>query len=250
MPQKYLSLCTPSLGLVSIDWAGGLRGLVWPMNYGYVSFFNVDQHGGEIAEMRNSCVGKSLKFESEEREVTHIFWLDDDVYPSRLVVPKLLALNTPIASGCYFSKCDAPEPLIFPGPVEGTSPFVPDQVLDVWGHGMGLCLIRTEVYRRMADELDLGTDKYGNPAWYRTLGGEHSTMSADGILRGAMTEDLYFLDRARELGYQPRVDTSAPAFGWHYDARKRQGYPQKQWGQMRAFGPVTWDTPEGLVTWK
>jgi hypothetical protein len=34
------------------------------------------------------------------------------------------------------------------------------------------------------------------------------------------TEDMYFLDRARALGYQPAVDTSPQTFAWHFDTKR------------------------------
>lgn len=248
--QKYIAICTPSLGLVSVDWAGSLRILAWPLNTGAVSFFVIDEKGGEIAETRNQCVQQALDYDSPDREVTHIFWLDDDVMPSRLALIQLLGHDCDIASGVYFSKIDPGVPLIFPGPGCGTVPFVPDQFFETWGCGMGLCLVRTEVYRKMAHDLDLGKDKYGRPAWYRTRGGE-SAFIEDGVMKGgAVTEDLYFLGKAREVGFAPHVDTTVAAFGWHYDMRKRQGFPRKQYDEMKRDFKVTWETQDGPVVWQ
>jgi hypothetical protein len=114
---------------------------------------------------------------------------------------------------------------------------------------MGLTLVRTDVYRRMARECDLGRDRYGRPAWYRTTGAETATVE-DGVMWMGGTEDLYFLDAAGRLGYRPIVDTSRLAFGWHYDRERRQGYPKKQWGQRLRGEPIVWDTPDGPIAWE
>jgi hypothetical protein len=248
MRKKFIAACTPTLGSVSIEWASTLRAMAWPLNTGYVNFFTLDVQGGEIAETRNRCVQLALDYDTPACEVSHIFWLDDDVIASRMALLQLLSHNRDIASGVYFTRCDPAEPLIFPGRGAGTTPFVPDQAFETWGHGMGLTLIRTDVYRRMAAETDLGRDRYGRPAWYRTTGAETATFE-DGVLWMGGTEDLYFLDAAGKLGYKPIIDTSRFAFGWHYDAAQRQGYPKKQWKQRMGGQPIVWDTPNGPVTW-
>jgi hypothetical protein len=64
------------------------------------------------------------------------------------------------------------------------------------------------------------------------------------------TEDLYFLDLAGKLGFKPLVDCGKWAFGWHFDLKSLRGYPEKQFAQWAAAEPVTWDTPDGVVTWE
>ncbi len=247
--KKFIALATPTLGSVSIEWASTLRALAFPLNTGYVNFFTIDVAGGEIAETRNRCVQLALDYETADCEVSHILWLDDDVIASRMALLRLLSHNTDIASGVYFTKCDPAEPLIFPGRGCGTTPFVPDQVFETWGCGMGICLVRTEVYRRMAREIDLGRDRYGRPAWYRTTGAEHATFE-DGVLWMGGTEDLAMLNLAGSIGYRPVVDTSRLCFGWHYDAANRKGYPREQWQQRMTGQPIVWPTPDGPVTWE
>lgn len=249
--KKFIACCATTLGSVSISWASVLRGMAWPLNTGYVNFFVVDEQGGEIAESRNRCVQLALDYDTPTCEVTHLFWIDDDVIVSTRSLLRLLSHNRDIASGVYFTKCDPPEPLIFPGRGCGTTPFVPDQVFETWGHGMGLCLVRTEVYRRMARELDLGKDKYGRPAWYKTTGAEDATVDIeDNIVWMGGTEDLYFLNEAAKLGYRPIVDTSRFAYGWHFDRETRQGYPKKQWAQFQRGETITWDTANGPKAWE
>ncbi len=243
--EQYIALATPSRGLVAIDWAGSIRSLAWPKGYGHISFFVVD---GDTAEARNCCVEKVLQFETDEREITHIFWLDDDVHPGRLVVPRLLSHGADIVSGVYLTKSEVPETMLFPALGRPVLPFVPNKVFDIWACGLGLVLVKTEVYKRMAQELDLGVDRFGRTAYHKYLGAEAVAFDG-GIMKGEMSEDIYFMERARQIGYSPKVDTCELAFAWHYDAKKRIGYPREQYTQLRSGKPIVWNTPEGPVTW-
>lgn len=246
--MKFIAFCTPTLGMVSIEWASALRAMTLPLNTGYSEAFGKDSVGGEIAEGRNGCVATALSYESDRREITHLFWLDDDVVAPRSALMALMRHDADIASGVYFTKGEPCEPLIFPGRGCGTTPFVPDRVFETWGHGMGLALVRTSVYKRMLAELNLPRDRYGRPAWYKTPSAEDAEIVDETLFVGG-TEDLYFLHRAGQMGYRPIVDTSRYAFGWHVNSETGLGYPLKQWKQYRARQPIVWDTPDGPVTW-
>jgi hypothetical protein len=246
--MKFIAVCTPTLGIVTIEWASALRALIMPLNTGYCECFGKDTVGGEIAEGRNGCVATALSYENSEREVTHLFWLDDDVICSRTALVALLHHNKDIASGVYFTKAEPAEPLIFPGRGCGTTSFIPNKVFETWGHGMGLTLVKTDVYKNMRDELKLPLDKYGRPQWYKTPDITDMEIQNDVLFVGG-TEDLYFLHQANKIGYRPIVDTTQYAFGWHYDYKKRQGYPTKQWDQFQANKPIIWPTEDGDVVW-
>jgi hypothetical protein len=245
--MKFIAVCVPTLGNVSIEWAQALRALVLPMNTGYCECFGKDDLGGKIAETRNAIVAKALSYESPEREITHLFWLDDDVICNRTAILALKRHDCDIASGVYFLKGDYGEPLIFPSRGGGTLPFVPDETFEVWGHGMGLTLVKLDVYKHMLDE-GLPNDSCGRPQWYKTPGAEDAEVLHEVLFMGG-TEDLYFLEAASKLGYKPLVDTSYGAFGWHYDAKHQIGYPKRQWEQYRKREPIVWDTPDGPVVW-
>lgn len=246
---KLIAFATPTLGSVSIEWASVFRSIALPLNVGMTNFFVRDSVGGEIAETRNRCVQLALSAENDGLEISHIFWLDDDVICTRLSLLKLLSHNRDIASGVYFTRCEASEPLIFPHKGGGTTPFVPDQAFETWGHGSGLTLVRLSVYKRMAQELDLGRDKYGRPQWYKTPGIADATVE-NGVAFVGGSEDLLFLDQAAKLGIRGFVDTSRLAFGWHWDARTNQGYPLKQWRQQQAGKAIEWETPDGVKVWE
>ncbi len=232
-----------------MEWACAVESIIWPLNCGKMPLPVIDEQGGEIAEARNRAVSIALAACSETRDVSELLWIDDDVIVSRGCLLQLLSHNRDIVSGVYFLKGDLGEPLIFPCRGGGTSPFVPDEVKEVWGHGMGLTLVRTEVYRRMEAELKLPLDRYGNPEWYRTPNEANITVE-DGVMYAGGTEDLYFLHNAAKLGYRPLLDGTKHAFGFHYDLRRREAWPQEQWAQYRKGRKVIWNTPTGLVVWE
>lgn len=243
---KMIAVCTPSLGSVSLEWTRIVAELMWPMNVGRAHQFVRDAVGGEIAETRNAIVQKCLDMEKQNVEIDSLFWLDDDVLPTRAALIQLYSHHRDIASGAYFTKGEPGQPLVFPGRLQGTAPWEPDRVLEAWGHGMGLCLVKASVYKRMLAE-GLSKDKYGRPQWYKT--------PQEYRLEGQMldcggTEDLYFLDAANQFGYKPLVDCGKWTFGFHYDRESHRGYPEKQFEQLRTGQPVTWETPSGTVTWK
>ncbi len=247
MKTRIIALCTPTLGLLHVNWVAAHAELVWPLNTGKAQIFVT---GKPVAEARNETVARAISIQntSTDVEVTHLFWIDDDVIIPRTALLQLLRHRRPVASGVYFTRAEPGEPLIFPGSGSGTAEFIPDRAYEVWGHGMGLTLVEMQVYQRMQVGMNLGTDRYGYPQWYKTTGGEDAFVK-DGILQGVGTEDLYFLDKIRGLGLSGFVDTSANAFGWHHERKTNKGYPEAQYRQMKQQQPIVWETSEGTFTW-
>jgi hypothetical protein len=241
-------VATPTLGAVSMLWHDAASRLVWPMNVHRASVPMVDNEGGQIAEMRNQCVLYAMALEQAHPiTVDSIMWLDDDVLCHPMAMCQLRQHDRDIAAGVYFCKSEIPEPLIFAGPSSGTMKFRPNEVFEAWGWPMGLSLIKLDVYRRMQDELDLGTDRRGFPAWYQQPG--FGFQKETGSLITGGTEDFKFFDSASKIGIRPLVDCGKIAFGWHYDLASKTGYPQKQWEQRVKHQPITWDTKEGVILW-
>ena len=254
-PSRVIARCTTTLGMVSIWWAQRVENMLWPMNTVQAVFYVQDRQGGEIAECRNMLVDQVLQHEARTRSnVTHIFWVDDDVLINPGVLHQLLLHEdeADIVSGVYFLKAPGPasQPLIFPEPIGGTARFVPDCSYPVWGHGMGLTLVKLDVYKRML-KAGLPKDRYGRPEWYRTTGGRLEDLEVDenGCLHTGFTEDTYFLDLCRQMGVRSVVDTHKHALGWHFDAATGQGYPEEQWGQLMRGEPIRWQTSTGEVVW-
>jgi hypothetical protein len=231
-----------------------VSGIAWPFNTTKAPIIIEDDEGGKIAEGRNMLVAKVLERETPGMGIRSILWIDDDVVPiSPYLLRALDGHDEDICAGVYFSKEEFPQPLIFPERGQGVKKFVPEEYYDVWGVGMGLTLVKTDVYRRMKEELKLPLDSKGNPEWYRTTGRDEDLMASVDLankVRGmGGTEDLYFCNLAARLDIRPWVDTGKHCFGFHYDMARRVGYPKPQWETYRKECRVVWETPDGPVEW-
>ncbi len=253
MKKKFIALSVPSRGPTDVRWAGALMNLQWPLNYGQVCDNMVTGPNSRnpipVDEARNQCVANMESFESDAREVYALLWVDDDVFVDPAALLKLWSLNRPIASGCYFTKTIGSHPIAFPEPGCGPIEYVPDALIDAGVVGLGLCLVKMEVYRKMKRELDLGRDARGNIAYHRYTGPESARMEV-GCAVSREGEDAYFCRRAAEVGYRPVVDCSRYTLGWHYDLNSGRMYPERQFKQRLAGEPVVWETNSGPMKWK
>ncbi len=248
--QEVIAVLTPTLGYASFWYFTGLLGLVWPMNKGKAVLPTTDHQGNEVAEMRNRLVAMMLAADDAgPAKVTHLMWLDDDVIVGPAAMLALASHDRDVASGVYFSKFEFPEPLIFDGPSAGTGTFAPGGTRESWGWAQGLSLVKLDVYRRMRDEMKLAPDRYGCPSWYES--GFQQAMR-NGNFHSVGTEDFPFFERCNQLGYSCLQDMSREAFGYHYDLKTDQGYPQRQWEQFKRREPVVWPAQgeRGEVVWK
>jgi hypothetical protein len=167
--RKYVAVLTPTLGVVSMLWHTAMDHLIYPMNMGRTFIPLKDQVGGDIGELRNRLVQVVLDSEEQQHvEVEHVFWIDDDVIPSRAAILALMSHDRDIASGVYFSKFHPSEPLIFDGPASGTVKFVPDSLEERWGWSQGLSLVRLDVYKKMKEDLDWAWTSTARPAGTRS----------------------------------------------------------------------------------
>jgi hypothetical protein len=244
-PRQVIGIGVPSFGMVSLYWAARLLALRMPFNtvtrYFYVT-------GQEVGIARNQIVHLARQMRGTgpgELRISHLLFLDDDVlfHPDLLV--RLLSHNRPMVSGLYYTKTAHAQPLMFKGENQGTpTDWKHGDLVDVSAHGMGLCLINLDVF----DAIDppqfpygescptaLPVDAQGYPAFFTTT---RDGRDARGITNE--TEDVYFCRLAREVGVQPVVDTSAAAFGFHFDGSTQRGYPLEQWEQFKRDGSITW----------
>jgi hypothetical protein len=133
---------------------------------------------------RNQCVENVLEHESEP---THIFWLDGDIVAPNDAIERLLEHDTDIASGLYHRKDPPHIPVVYTlDPFQNVPDFDIEKVQTVEGTGMGCLLVRTQVYKDMAE-------KYGDRAW-------HQAMYPTG------GEDVWFFGRCKEMGVETIMD--------------------------------------------
>jgi hypothetical protein len=250
-PREFIALGIPSFGTVDIFWAVRAFGqLRHPMNRDVRQYVIL---GDEVGLARNEIVAKALAVETVDptKRCSHVFFVDDDVYLHPEAMLKLLHDDLPIVSGLYFAKTAVPQALVL---VEDgvERKWNPGEIVDCWAHGMGMTMIVADVFRRLRDETDLGTDERGNPNWFQTTK-DAQVLNADGVPAFVnQTEDVAFLRKAAALGYQPRVDTGPQTFGFHFSRTEQRGYPLKQWFEFQREGRITWtDTPDGVpVVWE
>jgi len=257
MKRRFIVRCTPTPGMVSATWVKGIEDIGWPMNTIKAAMFMHDEHGGEIAECRNHLVAKVLEVESTHGDWSDdsaILWIDDDVIVTQGILHQLNQYDCDIATGVYFVKGEHGEPIIFPELGNGTLRYSPagdgeqKAYKGAWMGSMGLSLVRTSVYRRLRDELQIPLDKYGHHEWYRTtIGRPNELVNENGVLHKGGTEDSWFATLAAKLGYTMTVDLTKYAFGFHFDAKAKVGYPLRQWKERQAVQPVTWPQPDGTV---
>lgn len=249
-PRDVIALGIPSFGMVHLFFAARLYNLRMPMNRIVRHFYVV---GKEVGHARNEIVAKALALGDDDPTVrcSKILFLDDDLLFHPDLLLKLLSLDRPIASGLYYTKSSVPTPLVLHDEYDGTAKsWTPGDLVECSAHGMGLCLIDADIFRRLRDETDLGVDAFGYPNWFQTVR-DAKIERPDGIPRVYNgTEDVYFLKRVKELGYQPVVDTSAQTFAWHLDTKQMRAYPERQWAEFVKTGKVTWPTDDGSHVWE
>lgn len=247
-PREFLAIGIPSFGMVHLFFMARVLNLRLPMNVTVTWIYVV---GKEVGDARNEIVAKALARETPELKCRAIFFIDDDVLINQDCLLKLWAHQRPIVSGLYFAKTSVPQPLALHDDGAGVArSWVPGETIDVAGHGMGCTLIDADVFRRVRDENALGVDAAGYPLWFKTTR-DVGIVKGDGTeITRNQTEDMYFLDHARRLGYQPAVDTSPQTFAWHLDTKRLIGYPLKQWQEWQTTGRITWETDGDPVVWE
>ena len=200
-------IAVPSFGMASLDFFMSLQNTIFP-SYGMRYFYwpQRDKVGKDrymaVDDARNTCVKEALRIGCK-----YIYFRDDDVIdtnPKSLM--QLLERNADIIGGVYCKKQKArPVPLIYKGDcLDGFTDWSYGDVFKVDGIGMGLTLIKTEVFKNISYP------------WFRTIRGrdyEDPTMASPTAT--GCTEDLYFCAKARKSGYDVWVDTGLQAK--HYD---------------------------------
>lgn len=246
--RQLLCIGIPTFGMVHAFFMARVMNLRLPANIVVRWIYCV---GKEVGDARNEIVGRALESDAGDLRCKAVLFLDDDVLVHPDCLLKLWNHNRPIVSGLYYTKTTVPTPLALHDEGQGTArSWRPGELLEVAGHGMGCTLIDAEVFRTMRDAGGLGVDPHGYPAWFKTIRDQGLTLPGAAQKTFNQTEDMYFLTRARELGFQPAVDTSAQTFAWHLDTKRMCFYPAEQFKEWTTKGTITWPTDEGPVVWE
>lgn len=145
-----------------------------------------EPYGLSVADARNFIVKKAI-----DEGYDYIFFIDDDTLIPRNALVKLIHLKADIAGGFYYRKYYPLESVGMhfdkdgnPSPIEDYK--IGDIIHDTLVLPSGCTLIKTEVFKKMEFP------------WYRTIKRANQP---------ALTEDTYFCEKARMLGYDIITDT-------------------------------------------
>lgn len=237
--ERVIFLGVPTFGMVSIRWHAHLLQLKNPLNR---SVFHAYGVGYEVGQARNYLVEQALNWQNEAgHTVSHVFFVDDDTLIPPYALDVLLSRHRPIVSGLYYAKTESPQPLILMGPGQGTLHPVPrNTVVECYAHGMGCTLIELRVFRELLERRLVEYETLPNgqrlPQFFKTTRDQVSQADGHAPVVYNETEDVYFLKRAAEAGFQPAVDTSV--FAFHWDQKSGQAYPLHYWEEFQRTGNV------------
>lgn len=183
----------PSVGSHRTEFSIALLNAGAPINASTGVFLPI---GRLVDEVRNEFAAKAV-----ENNVPYLCFIDEDVLiPPHAIRQLFYRLeNNPevdVVSGVYCVKSDPPMPLVFRGDCVGPYwDWKIGEFFEATGCGMGITMIRTEVFKKMA------------PPWFMTQ--SYSEWTKDGWYNFRGTEDLYFARRAREeAGAKVYIDAS------------------------------------------
>jgi len=229
--RGIIMVCIPSLGMVSIPWHSRMMNLATPMNKTCLFIYSV---GMEVDDARNELVHACLTFKSDTEEISHVFFVDDDVLLGYNALPKLYEQDKDVISGLYYSKSDPSYPLMFADNNGGgvIREWEKDATIPVAALPMGCTLIKIDVFRKLQDSLP--KNKKGRTEFFRTI---HKgtvvnqitlTESSKKInIVPYVTEDVWFCRILEKHGIERFVDTSV--FCWHWNEKEKVGYPKETW---------------------
>jgi 2-polyprenyl-3-methyl-5-hydroxy-6-metoxy-1,4-benzoquinol methylase len=206
-----LGICLPLYGAIApnffINFLNRLHELhVNNRNYSVGVYMKIST---VIDRARNELVRDALKDGCDG-----ILFIDSDILMPKGAIDKLIDMDTDIASGLYFAKSKPYLPVA--RVIKNTKHFYLEdfeynQIIDVAGVGMGLCLIRSNVFKKLQYP-------YFKFEWKNDEMGIYQ-----------LAEDLYFSDKAREAGFSIKLNTGillehegVPVNASHFNLYKEQ----------------------------
>src|SRR5688572_144293 len=154
--------------------------------------------GQSPARNRNIMIQQAL-----DHNATHILFLDDDTAPPPDLLRRLYAYNKDVITALYLMRNFPHQPIIFDYTNEkGECRWheILDEkpgLIEIFNCGLGACLIKTDVFRKMS-ELGLATDHKGVTGKWIRLGEAESDHWCD---------DVSFFNRVRSAGFKLFCDT-------------------------------------------
>jgi hypothetical protein len=194
--KTYRDLSTvivcPTRGMIPARIVQSWQGLIRPMNQKVLGPLFMENM--EVGEAYNQVIKMILE--------------EDNAPPPDGLMKLYESIdNYDAVGGLYWTKGDAGQPMCYGNPAAMPLSFIPqipqpDSIVPCNGLGMGFTLFRLEMLKDKRFE-------YGN--WFKTKQG----MNAQGGVE-MFTQDLWFFQRAHELGYKVACDARVRV--GHYDA--------------------------------
>lgn len=208
--KTYRDLSTiivcPTRGFISARIVQSWQGLIRPMNQKVLGPLFME--GMEVGEAYNQVL-KMILENKDLAEFKFVLTLEEDNAPPADGLMKLYEHidEYDAIGGLYWTKGEMGQPMCYGDPRVMPLNFIPqvpppDSVTPCNGLGMGFTLFRMEMFKDSRFE-------YGN--WFKT---KQEVVPGGGAQ--VMTQDLYFFQKAREMGYKFACDARVKV--GHYDA--------------------------------
>lgn len=204
--HSYRDLSTvcivPTRGMIPAKVTQCWMGMIPMMNQKFTRIFMI---GMEVGHAYNAAIETILN-NPELSKWKYILTLEEDNLPPPDGLVKLYEHIDDYAAigGLYWTKGEGGQPMIYGDPNDPELNFRPQpptqDIQECNGLGMGFTLFKTDLFR----------DERIERPWFKTL----NEWSPEGGSK-VYTQDLYFFERIRKLGYKVACDTRVKV--GHYD---------------------------------
>jgi len=192
----------PTRGVIPAKVVQSWMNLIPVMNQKFTRMFVI---GMEVGEAYNSAI-ETIFANPELSKWKYILTLEEDNMPPPDGMVKLYENieKYAVIGGLYWTKGEGGQPMIYGDPSDPEMNFRPqpprEDVQECNGLGMGFTLFRAEIFK----------DERLSRPWFKTYQ-EWSPQNGAKVY----TQDLYFFENIRKLGYQVACDTRVKV--GHYD---------------------------------
>ena len=206
--KAYKDLSTicviPTRGMISAKVVQSWWSLMTPMNQKFLRMFVI---GMEVGDAYNSAV-ESIMNHPELSKWTYLLTLEEDNMPPPDGLLKLYESmeKFDVVGGLYWTKGEGGQPMIYGDPKSMPMNFIPqppklETVQEACGLGMGFNLFKLSIFN----------DKKLTKPWFKTL-----QEYTPGVGIKGYSQDLYFYEKIRKLGYRVACDTRVKV--GHFDS--------------------------------
>lgn len=208
--KSYRDLSTiivcPTRGMISARIVQAWQGIIRPMNQKIVGPLFME--GMEVGEAYNEVI-KMILDNPELQTFKFILTLEEDNAPPPDGLLKLYESidDYDVVGGLYWTKGEGGQPMCYGDPNIMPLTFIPqvpkpDDVTPCNGLGMGFTLFRLEMFK---------DKRFEHGHWFKT-----KQEVIPGVGAQVITQDLFFFQKAHELGYKVACDSRVKV--GHYDA--------------------------------